>query len=618
MCKPIKDQVAIMKKIVLLYTLLLLSVAGLAQQQTQSSFNYLNGFNINKSYAGKDACSQIFLQHKNQWVGVEDAPTNLSLQAHTQLPKHFGLGLSVNNWSAGLLSEFDAAIAVAKHFSLSKNFVLSPSFNVGYSRFSFNADDVVAFDSDSYLNQSRTASNSFYADFGLLATYKRLEVGISLPKLLNTDNSFDIADVDPTYNVESYFKAHAAYDYALNDAWDIKPMLVYRTIPSNGDMLDAVAAVDYKNTVGVAIGYRTNSGLLASANIEVKNIVTIGYAYDAGMQQLAGISSGSHEILLGIKFCKASKDEEVEEEQHYYLGGELSAADGEPIADAQMVLKDELTGMETTVVTDSTGKYRTEVAPGRTYAITATHPDYEDYQGKVTSDATLSENAKSIALEHQSVTLNGVVLAKVGQTPLEGVTVTLPNGASSTTNKAGEFENVASKTTLTEAVEQKATLSKAGYHDTTLTYTIQPDSYAAISVQAMMREKVEVIENQPVVVDDKIEMKPIYFEVSSAKITAESYKELDQVVALMNANPTMKIEVNAHTDCTGSASGNQTLSNKRAEACANYIASKISNPSRITGKGFGETQPLTDCACQDCSGADHAKNRRTEFVIVEK
>ena len=65
------------------------------------------------------------------------------------------------------------------------------------------------------------------------------------------------------------------------------------------------------------------------------------------------------------------------------------------------------------------------------------------------------------------------------------------------------------------------------------------------------------------------------------------------------------------------------LSTRRAISSANYIKSRITNPSRIKGKGYGESQLLKgQCACEgtvtsDCSDEEHQLNRRTEFKIVD-
>jgi outer membrane protein OmpA-like peptidoglycan-associated protein len=85
----------------------------------------------------------------------------------------------------------------------------------------------------------------------------------------------------------------------------------------------------------------------------------------------------------------------------------------------------------------------------------------------------------------------------------------------------------------------------------------------------------------------------------------------------------MIIEINAHTDCRGSYNSNMALSDSRAKSCATYISTRISNPSRISGKGFGETKPVNNCSCEGdviskCAEKEHEQNRRTEFILLSK
>ena len=114
---------------------------------------------------------------------------------------------------------------------------------------------------------------------------------------------------------------------------------------------------------------------------------------------------------------------------------------------------------------------------------------------------------------------------------------------------------------------------------------------------------------------------PIYFDVNKAIIRPDAALELDKIVAILNENPTMEIELGSHTDCRSTASYNQSLSNRRAKASAAYIKARISNPKRIIGKGYGESQLLNNCLCEDsiqstCSEEEHQLNRRTEFKVV--
>jgi outer membrane protein OmpA-like peptidoglycan-associated protein len=86
----------------------------------------------------------------------------------------------------------------------------------------------------------------------------------------------------------------------------------------------------------------------------------------------------------------------------------------------------------------------------------------------------------------------------------------------------------------------------------------------------------------------------------------------------MNDNPTLKIEIRSHTDSRGPSFYNQRLSDMRAKTAMNYIKQFVVNPSRITAKGFGETELLKPCGDGvNCSDADHQENRRTEFIIMK-
>jgi outer membrane protein OmpA-like peptidoglycan-associated protein/tetratricopeptide (TPR) repeat protein len=114
---------------------------------------------------------------------------------------------------------------------------------------------------------------------------------------------------------------------------------------------------------------------------------------------------------------------------------------------------------------------------------------------------------------------------------------------------------------------------------------------------------------------------PIYFDVNKAIIRPDAALELDKIVAILNENPTMEIELGSHTDCRSTALYNQSLSNRRAKASAAYIKARITNPKRIIGKGYGESQLLNNCLCEDsihsiCSEEEHQLNRRTEFKVV--
>ncbi len=111
-----------------------------------------------------------------------------------------------------------------------------------------------------------------------------------------------------------------------------------------------------------------------------------------------------------------------------------------------------------------------------------------------------------------------------------------------------------------------------------------------------------------------VQLRYVFFETGSAKLTPLSRFELNNVMQAMRANPAVEIEVGGHTDNTGDPNQNMVLSQQRAEAVMNYLTAAGVSSERISASGFGQDQPI------DSNDTDEgrANNRRTELKIVKQ
>lgn len=106
----------------------------------------------------------------------------------------------------------------------------------------------------------------------------------------------------------------------------------------------------------------------------------------------------------------------------------------------------------------------------------------------------------------------------------------------------------------------------------------------------------------------------IQFEFNKAVIKgAISFKILDEVVQVLKDNPKFNIEVQGHTDNVGNAAYNQKLSQSRADAVRAYLVGHGIDPSKLTAKGYGMTQPLVP----NTSEGNRGLNRRVQFIRTE-
>jgi outer membrane protein OmpA-like peptidoglycan-associated protein len=110
------------------------------------------------------------------------------------------------------------------------------------------------------------------------------------------------------------------------------------------------------------------------------------------------------------------------------------------------------------------------------------------------------------------------------------------------------------------------------------------------------------------------DLRDIYYETNSYTLTQASKVVLALFIEFLKDNPTVKVEIQGHTDNIGNDDANQKLSEQRAKAVYDYVIGKGIPADRLRYKGYGESQPIAD----NNTATGRAKNRRTVFLIYEK
>ena len=108
-------------------------------------------------------------------------------------------------------------------------------------------------------------------------------------------------------------------------------------------------------------------------------------------------------------------------------------------------------------------------------------------------------------------------------------------------------------------------------------------------------------------------LQQVHFAFNKATILPDSFKLLDEVSSVLRDNPTMKVEVQGHTDNVGDAAYNMKLSQARAEAVRKYLVTHKIAPERLAAKGYGATQPIVP----NTTDVNRALNRRVQFIRTE-
>jgi outer membrane protein OmpA-like peptidoglycan-associated protein len=124
-----------------------------------------------------------------------------------------------------------------------------------------------------------------------------------------------------------------------------------------------------------------------------------------------------------------------------------------------------------------------------------------------------------------------------------------------------------------------------------------------------IRESISL--KKPEVGSSKV-LRNIYFDFGKASFSNGSYDELNKMVAFMEQNPNVNVEIAGHTDNIGNDAFNKELSQLRANKVVNYLTKKGIDRRRLTAVGYGEEKPLVS---NDDEVMGREINRRVEFIV---
>jgi len=163
---------------------------------------------------------------------------------------------------------------------------------------------------------------------------------------------------------------------------------------------------------------------------------------------------------------------------------------------------------------------------------------------------------------------------------------------------------------------------KEGYTTATLVYNT---SGKQIDTTHLTTARTEIVLDEPelvlsrnvfeeLLITGEIVLENIYYDFDDYKIRSDAATELDKLVAFLQTNPTVKVELGSHTDARGSDTYNNRLSSQRAKAAVDYLIAKGITPERLSAKGYGKTKLLIINAQTE---EEHQLNRRTTLSLIK-
>lgn len=276
----------------------------LPQLSQYNSFDYL----YDPAVAGSRPWFELRSAHRNQWVGIQDAPRTFMLSATTPVATNMGVGGYIFTDHVGPSRRTGMQLSYAYHLKLTEGTQLSMGLSFGMLQFMIDGSKIDFHDPDEPLMDDQVRGQLMPdATFGAYLYHEQWWFGATAPQLLrNKVRFFDVQDPTNSLLAAHYF-AMGGYRFALNEDIKVEPSFLLKYVNPVPPKMDLTATVRYRDMVWLGATYRTEDALSFMVGYWLKQTFQFGYSYDLTTTALKNYTTGTHEVMLGVTFARAPR-----------------------------------------------------------------------------------------------------------------------------------------------------------------------------------------------------------------------------------------------------------------------------------------------------------------------
>lgn len=295
-----------MRNYLIITVLVLLQLVGRAQQLPQYTQYMLNDMAINPAVAGKDEFADVRSNNRYQWIGITDAPRTYMLTLHAPFKKrNMGLGTQIYTDIVGPTRRVGLSLAYAYHIKVAEKVKVSLGLSAGIQQWGIDGHKLILHDQgdDNLLVQYQT---KIVPDFGAgiyVHHSDKWYFGISAPQIYESPIKLYV-DGDNKGTLARHFLVNGAYKFNLGEDFKIEPSAMVKYVTPAPVKIDAGLRVIYQEQIWLGGAYRHNDAFTALIGFMYKNYLMIGYSYDFTTTNLKKYSTGTHELMLGLRFSR--------------------------------------------------------------------------------------------------------------------------------------------------------------------------------------------------------------------------------------------------------------------------------------------------------------------------
>ncbi len=291
-----------MKKSLFFALVISLFASSLSAQQVPLYSQYmLNGFLLNPGMAGSVDYIPIRLTARQQWTGIDGAPSTQAISAHSGIMRQkMGIGGYIFNDKFGPISQTGLQLSYAYHLQLTREMKLGLGLSFKAFQLSLNESDLTVIDAgDPSITGASESTFIPDADFGAYLYTKKYYAGLAATQLVQYKIKLGDTQVESSNQTIRHYYLMGGYKIDINKEFMVEPSLLLKGTERTPFQVDINAKVFYKKNYWLGFSYRTAQAAIVLIGFKVDKFY-LGYSFDYTFSNLKNYSTGSHEILLGF------------------------------------------------------------------------------------------------------------------------------------------------------------------------------------------------------------------------------------------------------------------------------------------------------------------------------
>ncbi len=285
------------------YIILFISFHGIAQQDAIYSQYMFNPFAINPAYAGSRNAVNVVLLNRNQWLGLDGAPTTQTVSAHVPMNgKNLAWGVQFSHDQLGPTNNLLALATTAYRLKLETG-TLHFGLRGGIYNSIFDQTKLNFREENDLVDvQQKVSAIVPTFDFGIYYYTDKFYGGLAINHLTEHQLNYNDALENQNYFLSRHFFVNAGYVFMTNSKFLIKPSVLVKYAGPSTLNFDFNINMLFNERFWIGLGIRNTSSANLLVDVNVTDYLRIGYSFDMNMTKLNHYSYGSHEFLIGFDF----------------------------------------------------------------------------------------------------------------------------------------------------------------------------------------------------------------------------------------------------------------------------------------------------------------------------